>query len=56
LVPEEDENLLARRIVKAIRNHGLLEEAYEKNRSIVKERAYWRENIKRITELYQSSP
>lgn len=56
LVSEEDEKLLARRIVQAIRNHGLWEEAYEINRRIVKERAYWKENIKRVTELYQSSP
>ena len=53
LVSEEDEKLLARRIVQAIRDRGLLEEADEINRRIVKERAYWRENIKRITELYQ---
>jgi glycosyltransferase involved in cell wall biosynthesis len=53
LVSEEDEKILARRIVQAIRDHRLLEEAYEINRRIAKERAYWRENIKRITELYQ---
>lgn len=53
LVSEEDEKLLASKIVQAIRDHGLLEEAYEINRRIVKERAYWRENIKRIAELYQ---
>jgi glycosyltransferase involved in cell wall biosynthesis len=53
LVSEEDEKLLASKIVQAIRDRGLLEEAYEINRRIVKERAYWRENIKRIAELYQ---
>src|SRR4030042_441582 len=56
LVPKENENLLARKIVEAIRDHGLLGEAYKKNRKLVEQRAYWRENIKKIAELYQNSP
>jgi glycosyltransferase involved in cell wall biosynthesis len=53
LISKEDERLLARRIVQAIRDQRLLAEAYKINRRIVKERAYWRDNIKRITDLYQ---
>jgi len=56
LVPKENENLLAKKIMDAIRDHGLLGEAHEKNRKIVEQRAYWRENIKKIAELYQNSP
>lgn len=55
LVPKENESLLAKKIVEAIRNHRLLAEAYEKNRKIVEQRAYWKENIKKITELYQNA-
>lgn len=55
LVPKEDENLLAKKIVEAIRNHRLLGEASTKNQEIVEQRAYWRENLKKITELYQNS-
>ena len=56
LVPQENENMLAKRIVEVIRNHRLLGEACKKNRKIVEQRAYWKENIKKITELYQNSP
>ena len=56
LVSEENANALASRIVQAIRDQRLLAEAYKINRRIVKERAYWDENIRRITELYQRSP
>ena len=55
LVPQENENMLAKRIVEAIRNRKLLGEACKKNRKIAEQRAYWRGNIKRITELYQNS-
>jgi len=53
LISQEDENLLAKRILEAVRNHRLLEEASTKNQEIVRQRAYWRENIKKITGLYQ---
>ena len=56
LVPKENENVLAKKIVEAIRDHRLLGEAHEKNRKIVELRAYWRENIKKIAEFYQNSP
>jgi glycosyltransferase involved in cell wall biosynthesis len=55
LVPEENENVLAKRIVEAIQNRRLLGEACKKNRKIVEQRAYWRANIKKIIELYQNS-
>ena len=56
LVPKENENVLAKKIVEAIRDHRLLGEAHEKNRKIVEQRAYWRENIKKIAEFYKNSP
>ena len=55
LVPQENENMLAKRIVEVIRNRRLLGEACKKNRRIVEQRAYWRVNIKKIIELYQNS-
>jgi glycosyltransferase involved in cell wall biosynthesis len=56
LVSIENENLLAKKIVEAIRDRRLLGEAHKKNRKLVEQRAYWRENIKKIAELYQNSP
>jgi glycosyltransferase involved in cell wall biosynthesis len=54
LIPKEDENLLAKKILEAIRNDKLLLEAFEKNRNIIEQKAYWKENIKKVTELYQA--
>jgi glycosyltransferase involved in cell wall biosynthesis len=55
LIPQENENMLAKRILEAIRNRELWGEASKKNRKIAEQRAYWRENIRRIVELYQNS-
>ena len=55
LVPEENETLLAKKIVEAIRNRRLLRKAFDKNRIIVKQRANGGENVRRITELYRNS-
>jgi glycosyltransferase involved in cell wall biosynthesis len=55
LVPEEDETILAKKIVEAIRNRTLLRNAFDKNRIIVKQKAHWRENARKITELYRNS-
>jgi glycosyltransferase involved in cell wall biosynthesis len=55
LVPEENESLLAKKIIEAIRNHRLNGEACIKNRKIIEQKAYWKENIKKIAELYQNS-
>ena len=53
LVPKGEETTLAKKIVEAIRNQRLLKEASEKNLRIIQERAYWKNNIKKITSLYQ---
>ena len=55
LIPKEDESLLAKKIVEAVRNHRLLGEASTKNQEIVEQRAYWGENLKKVMELYQNS-
>ena len=55
LVPKENEYLLAKRIVEAILDRRLLGEAYAKNQKIIQQKAYWGENLKKITELYQNS-
>ena len=56
LVPKENESLLAKKIVEAIRDRRLLGEAFDKNRIIVKERACWEEIVNKITQLYRDSP
>lgn len=53
LVPLDDPELLARRIVEAIRNGKLRESAKDKNMGLVKEKADWQDNLKKIEELYQ---
>jgi len=55
LVPTESETVLAKRIIEAIRSHRVLMEARKKNREIVEERAHWRKNIGKITEIYQGA-
>lgn len=55
LIPTENEAMLAKKLVEAIRNRRLLGEASIKNRKIIEQKAYWRENIKKIKELYQNS-
>lgn len=55
LVPIENESLLAKKIIEVIRNHKLKGEACIKNRKIIEQKAYWKENIKKIVELYQNS-
>ncbi len=54
LVPKESQEFLAEKILGAIRNHQLLEEALIKNRELVERRAHWRENIRKFTGFYQS--
>jgi glycosyltransferase involved in cell wall biosynthesis len=56
LVPKENETFLAAKIVEAIRNRRLLMKAFEKNRIIVNQRAHWRENVRKIKELYRNAP
>lgn len=54
LVPTGDETILAKKILEAIRNQRFRKEVTEKNLRIIQERAYWRNNIKKITGLYQN--
>ena len=54
LVRTDSVDLLAQRIVDAIRNGSLLEKARQRNVEIVQTRAYWKENIGRVIELYRN--
>ena len=54
LISTENENVLAMKIVEAIRNKELVAEANKKNRKIVKKKAHWKENIKKIVNIYES--
>jgi glycosyltransferase involved in cell wall biosynthesis len=55
LIQKEDDNLLAKKILEAIRDDKLLGKAFEKNRNIIGQKAYWKENIKRVKALYQKA-
>jgi glycosyltransferase involved in cell wall biosynthesis len=55
LIPTENEDALAKRIVEAIRNNKLLGEACSKNRKIVEERAHLSKKIKDVTRIYEES-
>jgi glycosyltransferase involved in cell wall biosynthesis len=52
LVPVGSEIKLAGRIVEAIRNVELVERASQRNQKIVREKAYWEENIDKMVEIY----
>jgi glycosyltransferase involved in cell wall biosynthesis len=53
LIPTENEHFLARRIVEAVHNKGLLAKAAEKNRKVIEQKAHWKENIRKITDIYE---
>ena len=53
LIPIENEDILAMRIVEAIRNKELLIKASEKNRMIIKDKAHWKENIIKMVNIYK---
>jgi len=53
LIPIENENILAMRIVEAIHNKELLTKANEKNRMIIKDKAHWKENIIKMVNIYK---
>jgi glycosyltransferase involved in cell wall biosynthesis len=55
LVPTENEYILAKRIVEAIRNRELLTQASEKNRKVIEQKAHWKVNISKIVNIYESS-
>jgi len=54
LISTENENILAMKIVEAIRNKELIAEASKNNHKIVKEKAHWKGNIKKIVNIYES--
>ena len=55
LIPTEDEHILAKKIVEAIRNRQLFAKASEKNRKIIDQKAQWKANIKKMTNIYENS-
>jgi glycosyltransferase involved in cell wall biosynthesis len=52
LVNQNDEEILAKKIVDAIRNRDLLERSQTKNRLIVQEKVLWTEYVKRVKRIY----
>lgn len=52
LVPADEEMILARKILEAMQTPKLLELAYGKNLEIIEQRANWRNNIRKIVEIY----
>jgi glycosyltransferase involved in cell wall biosynthesis len=52
LVPVNDEQYLANKIIDAIRDKGLLEKARKENQSISEEKTLWPVCIKKIKEIY----
>jgi L-malate glycosyltransferase len=54
LVPE-DETVLGKKIVEAIRNSTFSMGAIDKNREIVEKRAHWKTNVKVIEKIYEKS-
>jgi glycosyltransferase involved in cell wall biosynthesis len=53
LVPTNEEEFLANRIIDAIHNQRLLEKSRTENLLIVVEKALWPVNIKRVKEVYK---
>jgi glycosyltransferase involved in cell wall biosynthesis len=56
LVPIKNETVLAKKVVEAIRNNSFLYEASKRNRKIIEEKAHWKKNINKISEIYERSP
>jgi glycosyltransferase involved in cell wall biosynthesis len=52
LFPINQERLLAKKIIDAIRNQSLLEKSRKENLLIVREKALWPVNIRRVKEIY----
>jgi glycosyltransferase involved in cell wall biosynthesis len=53
LIPTNEEEFLANRIIDAVHDQTLLEKSITKNLSIVEEKALWRVNIERVNEVYK---
>jgi len=52
LVPVDEEKILASKILEAMQTLKLLELAYGKNIEIIEQKANWRNNIRKIVEIY----
>jgi glycosyltransferase involved in cell wall biosynthesis len=55
LVPRDDEEYLARRIIESLHNPSLLEKSCQKNLSIIGEKALWPMVIKKIEAIYNET-
>jgi glycosyltransferase involved in cell wall biosynthesis len=53
LVPTNEEEFLANRIIDAIHNQRFLEKSRTENLLIIEEKALWPVNIKRVKEVYK---
>jgi glycosyltransferase involved in cell wall biosynthesis len=53
LVPTDEENILAKRIIEAIRNKALLEESSYENMCLMKEKALWPVTIEKVKQIYE---
>jgi glycosyltransferase involved in cell wall biosynthesis len=53
LIPTNEEEFLANRIIDAVHDQTLLEKSIAKNLSIVEEKALWRVSIERVSEVYK---
>jgi glycosyltransferase involved in cell wall biosynthesis len=52
LVPIENENVLAKKIIDATRDKTLLERSRKENLSLIEEKALWSVNIEKIKKMY----
>ena len=53
LVPPDEESILAKRIIEAIRNKALLEKSRYENMSLTKEKALWPVTIEKVKQIYE---
>jgi glycosyltransferase involved in cell wall biosynthesis len=52
LVPIENENVLAKKIIDATRDKTLVERSRKENLSLIKEKVLWSVNIEKIKKMY----
>ena len=53
LVPADGEDMLARKIIEAIRNRPLFEKAAQRNRNLVTDRVLWPATIEKTKKIYE---
>ncbi|MFQ6061284.1 MAG: glycosyltransferase, partial [Thermoplasmata archaeon] len=53
LVPLDNQEILARRIVEALQDGDLADAAMKRNIELIKRRALWRDNMKLIETVYR---